>query len=113
MNTKSTHNSSERFPEYAVEIVAARLAAIADPTRIRLLELLNVCDATVSEISERLDIAPAEVSQHLAALHAGGFVSRWGSPATYHLIDWTDWWVIEQVARNLTDPHRADRGDVK
>jgi hypothetical protein len=35
------------------------------------------------------------VSRHLDALHAAGFVSRQGSPARYHLIDWTDRWVME------------------
>lgn len=89
---------------------------IAEPARIRLLELLNEDDATVGEITERLRLEPEEVSQHLDALHAAGFVSCQGSPARYHLIDWTDWWVVEQVARNLTDQHRlgqADRGDVR
>lgn len=89
---------------------------IADPTRIRLLELLNDDDATAGEISERLRLSPQVVAQHLDALHAAGFVSGRGSPARYHLIDWTDWWVVEQVARNLADQHqpgRADRGDAR
>lgn len=84
---------------------------IAEPTRIRLLELLNEDDATVVEASERLRLSPEVVSQHLDALHAAGFVSRRGSPARYHLIDWTDWWVVEQVARNLADQHRPDRDE--
>lgn len=82
---------------------------IAEPTRIRLLELLNDDDETAGEISERLRLSPEVVAEHLDALQAAGFISRQGSPARYHLIDWTDWWVVEQVARNLADQHRPGR----
>lgn len=116
VNPNIRHTAFDQFPKRAVEVIAARLAVIAEPIRIRLLELLNDDDATVGEISERLRLSPEEVSQHLDTLHAAGFVSRQGSRARYHLIDWTDWWVVEQVARNLSDQHRpgqADRGDVR
>jgi DNA-binding transcriptional ArsR family regulator len=89
-------------------VIAARLAVIAEPTRIRLLKLLNDDDATAGEVGERLHLSPEVVSQHLDALYAAGFVSRQGSPARFHLIDWTDWWVVEQVARNLADQNRPD-----
>ena len=116
MKPNTTHTAFGQFPKRAIEVIAARLAVIAEPTHIRLLELLNDDDATAGEVSERLRLSPEEVSRHLDALHAAGFISRQGSPARYHLIDWTDWWVVEQVARNFTDQHRAgqaNRGDVR
>jgi DNA-binding transcriptional ArsR family regulator len=111
VNRKNTHTAFGQFPTHAVEVIAARLAVIAEPTRIRLLELLNDDDETAGEISERLRLSPEVVAEHLDALHAAGFVSRQGSPARYHLIDWTDWWVVEQVARNLADQHRPGRAE--
>jgi DNA-binding transcriptional ArsR family regulator len=34
-------------------VIAARLRVIADPTRIRLMELLNEGEATVQELTDR------------------------------------------------------------
>jgi ArsR family transcriptional regulator len=44
--------------------------ALAHPTRINVVELLREEELSVSQICERLGLEQANVSQHLAVLHA-------------------------------------------
>jgi DNA-binding transcriptional ArsR family regulator len=83
-----------------IELVASRLRVVADPTRIRLLAMLNEHDATVTELSDRLLTTHQNVSHHLGVLHQAGLLSRSkeGNAVRYALIDWSDWWLIEQIA---------------
>lgn len=48
--------------------------AVADPTRIRILKLLERAELCVCQITTVLDLAPATVSKHLAALKTAGLV---------------------------------------
>ncbi|MBC7953331.1 MAG: winged helix-turn-helix transcriptional regulator [Rhodospirillaceae bacterium] len=50
--------------------------AIADPTRIRILKLLEGGETCVGQITTVLDLAPATVSKHLAALRAAGLLQQ-------------------------------------
>ena len=49
--------------------------ALADPTRRRILELLNEKDRTAGEIAEEFPMAFASVSHHLAVLKAADLVA--------------------------------------
>src|ERR671938_624006 len=53
------------LPDEAIEVIAARLRVIADPTRIRLMELLNQGEATVQELTDRVMTTHQNVSKHL------------------------------------------------
>lgn len=64
--------------------------ALANPTRLQILELLGVAGSmTVSEIQQRLEVGPANVSQHLAVLRAQGLVTtrREGTNIWYTVSD--------------------------
>ena len=50
-------------------------AALADPTRRRLVELLGEGERSVSEMAAEVDIHQPGVSRHLRILHEAGFVS--------------------------------------
>jgi DNA-binding transcriptional ArsR family regulator len=52
------------------------LKAAADPTRLRLLALLSVGEATVGELQEILDQSQPRVSRHLRLLDEAGLVTR-------------------------------------
>jgi DNA-binding transcriptional ArsR family regulator len=93
-----------RLPDEAVELIVAELKVMAEPNRIRLLELLNEGEASVSELTDRLATTHANVSKHLGVLHRAGMVSRRreGNSVRYALIEWSGWWVVEQVGRALT-----------
>jgi DNA-binding transcriptional ArsR family regulator len=51
------------------------LAAIADPTRRRIVEMLAKRDRTVGEIVEAFDMSAPAISQHLKVLREAGLVN--------------------------------------
>ena len=50
------------------------LAAIADPTRRRIMELLAVRDRTAGELVEAFELSAPAISQHLNVLREAGLV---------------------------------------
>ena len=51
------------------------LAAIADPTRRRIVELLAVRERTAGELVEEFDMSAPAISQHLNVLREAGLVT--------------------------------------
>lgn len=56
------------------EVLATFFQGLADPTRIRILELLAERPRTVTELQADLDLAQGRVSSHLACLRWCGYV---------------------------------------
>ena len=56
------------------EVLATFFQALADPTRIRILELLADRPMTVSELVSALSLAQGRVSSHLTCLRWCGYV---------------------------------------
>jgi DNA-binding transcriptional ArsR family regulator len=74
----------------AAELIARRFRALADPTRLRIVDLLRVRDeASVGELTEALGTSQQNVSKHLSALLAEGFVARrkQGTSSLYRIAD--------------------------
>jgi len=95
---------SEPLPEETVEMVAAMLKALSDPTRIRLIALLDDWgSATVGALTPYFPVSQQRVSQQLAVLHQAGVVRRCrqGIHVRYELADFTCWWVVRQLASGL------------
>lgn len=61
--------------------------ALADPTRRRILELLETDDLTAGELAAYFDISKPTLSHHLATLKAAGLVTdeRHGQNIVYSL----------------------------
>ncbi len=104
------HPASRRAParhlsDEAIELIAARLRVIAEPNRIRIMGLLNEGDATVQELTDQLMTTHQNVSKHLGVLYQAGMVSRRkdGISVRYALVDWTGWWLVEQMATSVAD----------
>ncbi len=57
------------------EMQARICRAFANPTRLRMIDLLAKTELTVSELQARLRISTPNVSQHLAVLRTAGVVS--------------------------------------
>lgn len=87
----------------AIEVIAARLRVIAEPNRIRLMRLLDGDDATVQELADRMATTHQNVSKHLGVLYQAGMVSRRkeGTAVRYSLVDWTGWWLVEQIGTSV------------
>lgn len=92
--------------EQTVESLASLLRVLADPTRIRLIEMLEARErATVSALAASLKVGQQNVSYQLLVLHRAGVVSRRreGVWVNYELSDWSGWWLIRRLAADLDD----------
>jgi DNA-binding transcriptional ArsR family regulator len=59
-----------------LDLVAERFKALAEPARLRILNVLREGEMTVSEIMEATGMLQANVSKHLQLLATLGFVAR-------------------------------------
>jgi ArsR family transcriptional regulator len=78
------------LPPDAAELIARRFRALSDPTRLRIIDLLRRRgEASVGEIASAVGGSQQNVSKHLAALHAEGFVARrkQGTSSIYSIAD--------------------------
>jgi DNA-binding transcriptional ArsR family regulator len=88
----------------AAELIARRFRALSDPTRLRILDLLRQREeASVGEMAEALGGSQQNVSKHLAALHAEGFVARrkQGTSSLYRIADPGVLELCEQVCSGI------------
>ena len=95
--------SREPLSDAAIEAVADWLRIIAEPTRIRLMEILNAGSSNVQGLAAQLRTSRPNTSRHLAVLHQAGVVRRRkvGRNTLYELADWSGCWLIEQVGASV------------
>lgn len=76
------------FEPSQLEEIARIFSALADVTRLSILQLLRTRSATVSEICEELGYRQANVSKQLGVLRQHGFVEREriGNTARYSVV---------------------------
>lgn len=90
MATASTKKVQSPLNPQAAELIARRFRALADSTRLRILDhLRNHEEASVGEITAALGASQQNVSKHLSALLAEGFVARRkrGTSSLYRIAD--------------------------
>lgn len=77
--------------QLVLEHIADRLKALADPTRLRILHILEEGELCVSDVVERVGGSQANVSKHLAILKRAGLVDcrRQGLHVLYRVTDAT------------------------
>lgn len=63
------------------EVQAAKYAALADPARVHIVELLMLGDRSPSELQRILDLPSNLVAHHLRVLERAGFITRHRSEA--------------------------------
>lgn len=110
---KAATRASRVLSEETVASLSAMLRVLADPLRIRLIETLNERGkATVSALAASLPVTQQNVSHQLGVLHQAGIVRRHreGVWVHYELLDWTGWWLIEQLAAGLGSEADARHG---
>lgn len=72
---KRTHKDSAALQSEVFERQARICKAFANPTRLRLLDLLGMRDWGASELQEALGVSKANLSQHVAILKGAGVVA--------------------------------------
>ncbi len=59
-----------------LHLIADRFKALAEPSRLEILNALRDRERTVSELLGATGLGQANASKHLQVLHAAGFVER-------------------------------------
>jgi DNA-binding transcriptional ArsR family regulator len=59
-----------------LRLIAERFKALAEPSRLAILNALRTRELTVSDILDTTGLGQANVSKHLQVLYASGFVER-------------------------------------
>ena len=91
------------LPDDLVELIARRFRALAEPTRIKLLDRLRDGEASVFELTELLGSSQQNVSKHLGVLHQAGIVGRRrrGNFVLYSIVDDGVFHLCEDVCGSL------------
>lgn len=98
-----------------IELVADRFKALAEPSRLRILQALRTRERTVTELMAETGFGQANLSKHLHVLHAAGFLTRrkesvsvyyaLADPDVFALCDL----VCGRIERELAEQRRALR----
>jgi DNA-binding transcriptional ArsR family regulator len=99
---------SHPLPDDLVELIAERFRALAEPTRVKLLDRLREGEATVGELTALIGTTEQNVSKHLNLLQRSGIVARrkQGNFAYYRIVDQSVFALCETVCGSLRQ--RAD-----
>jgi DNA-binding transcriptional ArsR family regulator len=91
-----------------IDLVARRLALLADPTRVALLRRLEQGEMSVQVLSDQMVSTPQNVSRHLCLLHHAGIVARRrdGYRTFYSVVDFS-------ACRLLDDTLASIRGQIE
>jgi ArsR family transcriptional regulator len=83
-----------------IESISGLMAALADPTRIALLDALRGGGANVQQLADELDLPHRNASHHALVLHRAGILGRRreGREIVYSVEDWAAWWLVGQAA---------------
>jgi DNA-binding transcriptional ArsR family regulator len=70
------------IPDPIIQLISRRLEVLAEPTRIRLIDLLDDGgEDAVHQLADRLGLTTYNVSQHLGVLRDAGSARRRRTPA--------------------------------
>ena len=91
------------LPEDLAELIARRFRVLADPLRVRMLDLLRDGELSVNAIAEQLGAGQQNVSKHLNVLADAGMVQRRkdGNHVYYGIADEGVFALCEQVCGSL------------
>ena len=74
MPSKQAPKPSKELSDTALELIASRFRALAEPMRLRLLNTLMQGERTVGQLVEAMNSSQANVSKHLKLLRDAGMV---------------------------------------
>jgi DNA-binding transcriptional ArsR family regulator len=93
----------EGLPDEALAQVASYFQALAEPTRLQILNLLRQSERSVGELAQLCGYSSANISRHLALLTQRGLVAREsrGNSAIYSIADPSVYALCDLVCGNL------------
>ncbi len=99
----------KHLPPEALQQVAAYFQALAEPTRLQLLNLLREGERNVGELAQLTGCSAANVSRHLALLTQHGLLAREprGNSAYYRIADESIYGLCDLVCDSIA--RRIDR----
>lgn len=98
------HVDDPPLPDELIGLVAARLAALADPLRIRLLDTLRRRgEVSLGELVDEAQAGYANTAKHLSLLHREGILGRRkeGARVLYRIADDSVLAICELVCGSL------------
>jgi DNA-binding transcriptional ArsR family regulator len=101
--------------EQLLERIADRLKAMADPTRLRILHVLQTGERCVTDILSHVGGSQANVSKHLSVLRRAGLVEfrRDGVNVYYHIEDPTVFAICSTVCDSLERQVNAEKAEIE
>jgi DNA-binding transcriptional ArsR family regulator len=96
-----------QVPDQAIDRVANYFQALAEPTRLRILNLLREAEHNVGELAQACGYTAANMSRHLAVLMQQGFVKREGRGTSvyYQISDPTIYALCDLVCDRIAQQH--------
>lgn len=96
-----------QLPEQAIDRVASYFQALAEPTRLRILNLLREAEHNVGELADACGYTAANMSRHLSVLMQQGFVKREGRGTSvyYQIADPTIYALCDLVCDRIAQQH--------
>ena len=91
------------LPDELAELIARRFRALADPLRVRIIDLLRDGELSVGAIASELGAGQRNVSKHLSVLVESGTLARRkeGTSAYYRIADERVLALCEQVCGSI------------
>lgn len=71
-----TPSPGRRMPPELLELIAGRFKALAEPARLKILDVLREGERTVADLAAETGLGQANISKHLQLLYGAGFVAR-------------------------------------
>jgi DNA-binding transcriptional ArsR family regulator len=97
--------AGEPISDKVKEVTAERLRTLGKAKAISLVEVLAGREASVQELADAIGVSHQNASHHLSLLRRAGVVDRRedGPTSIYAIEDWGAWWVIQQVAGQVSE----------
>lgn len=105
----------KQLTEEALELIAARFRVLAEPMRLKILDVLGDREMTVTELVDATAAGQANVSKHLAILADARLVARRkeGLNVFYHVADEKVFDLCNAVCSSLGDRFAAQHDAVR
>ena len=92
-----------QLPEQAIDRVANYFQALAEPTRLRILNILREGERNVGDLAQMCGYTAANVSRHLSLMTKSGLVKREGRGTSvyYRFADESVYALCDLVCDNI------------